>query len=168
MNPRTLIGELDELEGMADNVIKLLRSSELREEIVIEGSKARIEVDEKLDSIFSDVKKSTNTLKNIFSRTLNTPRFAVTDTFLKFYRLISENARKILAVAQKVMSGMPEDGLLGRTKRYAWKTIDKFTDTTNRTLETVNSFIPDRNYRIKLAHLPESRHDLVDEFLRLR
>ena len=166
MNPRSLISELDEVDQMASQVLNFIEKSNLKEEIIIDGNKASVKVDSKLDSIFKDIKKTVGTLKSLFSKTLNTPRNAVTESFLKFYRLVSENSNKILKVAQGTIDVMPDKGLMGRTADYARKTLWKFCDSVNDTLKMVNVYIPDKNYRIEPVGLRESK--LVDEFLSLR
>jgi hypothetical protein len=142
---------LDEVVEGADDFLEMISKIHARESIVITDNKATVKVGDNLKELFVDIKKTANTLKNLYTKTILTPRHAVTSTFLKYYRLISQNTKKIIEQARKILARLPKGGLLAKATELGDDVLFSFKDAINETLTQINSFIPDRNFHIDLV-----------------
>jgi hypothetical protein len=134
------ISSLNDSIELCDSFIDELRGP-VRERLIFgNNNKVSIEIDHNLVSVFKDVKKTTELAKNLYSQIMKTKRKVVTSSFEKYFRLISENTRKLVGFVKqifndkKVILRLPTN-LLDKGKTV----IDSFVENMNSVFTDINS-----------------------------
>jgi hypothetical protein len=144
--------ELSRAEKLLDLFIDDLESV-LRERISInDHGVARTVVDSGVKPLAVDARKTVTLAKTLFKQILSTKRQAVTSRFLKYFRLVSENSRK---VAQALTQAISDGAWLRRAPRDVTKkgvlAVDAFTAGINDVIGEVNERILSSNEKISLV-----------------
>lgn len=96
---------LDYAFQLLDDFYHYIDKIPLHEKIKINDyGTASIEIDNKIKDLTLDAKKTVVLAKNLYKQIEKSKRQAVTNNFLKFFRLISENSKKVSLAMSKMLS----------------------------------------------------------------
>jgi len=142
---------LDKTAEMADEVIEALDELKLTERISIDRDtgRASIDIDDDARALFKDVKSTVGAAKKLYLDVQKIPRNAVTDRYLKFYRLIADNSKKVSqTIAKQFADAYWIHKVPPKVFQKGRAVVSFFVDAINGVLRDVNSRIRDKNYII--------------------
>ena len=156
-----VIQDLDRAAYFLDSFLSDLNELPLREKINIDDNgKATTIIDEKIEPLTLDAKQTIYMAKKLYQRVQSIPRKAVNSSFLKYFRLISENARKISKKMIQLLSDSSWFSILARPVLKKGATaINLFINSINGVFDEINDCIPDRNYQI--TKVPEHKWNII-------
>jgi hypothetical protein len=144
--------QLDYAYNLLNDFLNTIEKVSLKERININKyGTASIEVDSKITSLTVDAKKTISLAKNLYKQITSTKRQAVTERFLKYFRLISENSRKVIAKMARLLSDSAWlENIPNTITKKGVQAIEYFRQSINSVLNELNDKINILNDKITM------------------
>jgi hypothetical protein len=144
---------LDYASQLLDNFLNELENIPLKERISINkyGTASTV-VEPKIKELTTDAKKTISLAKNLYKQVMDSKRQVVTGRFLKFFRLISENSKKVSTTMSRLLSDTTWlSRIPGQVIKKGIVAIEYFRRSINQVIEELNERIMDKNEKIALV-----------------